>query len=96
MAKLADNLESQKLLWVTLGEAAVPPNGLIQHFKDYHWIYHPDRGILYWGNHRHWAPQCNQERSIAESVCEKLWAHLGCRTIFMPSVFRKINPGDYC
>ena len=65
------------------------PNGIVNHYKNYWWAVHPEKGIVFYGN----APQCNISKEIVESISGKLypWAEIK----FFPSLFRKINISDY-
>lgn len=93
--------DDPRLLFVPFAEAATPPGGLIEHLKDRYWIAHPDKGILYWVQRSHrtgriissW-PQCNSNKGVA--LHEKFSSRFPWATVvFMPSVFRKIDPKDY-
>lgn len=87
--------DDPRLSFVPFDVAATPPPGLIDHHKDRWWIVHPEKGILYWTKNkgRDRFPQCNSHKSIAEIWLKMFpWAEIR----FMPSVFNKINPHDYC
>ncbi len=83
-----------RIKFVPVEEAIVPPPGLIEHLQDYHWVVHPERGLVFWVIRKHHSPQCNRDRSITASFCEKMYPWAEVRQI--PSVFRQINVNDYC
>ena len=79
-------------IFIPIEQATVPPPGLIQHFKDKFWMIHPEKGVMFYGK-KHMAPQCNS----SEEICKRLssaypWAEIR----FIPSVFKRIDPHDYC
>jgi len=84
-----------RLVFVPLEKAIIPPPGLIEHFWQRHWIFDPERGILYWRpeTSRGLFPQCNGNPTITESMRTRIypWAEVLC----VESVFRTINPHDY-
>ena len=89
------NEDDPRLKFVPIEVATVPPSGLINHLEDRWWIVHPSKGIVYWIGHdrRSMAAQCNSSKKIAKSIVKIYpWAEV----CFLPSVFHKISPRDYC
>lgn len=84
--------DDPRLVYVPLESAIVPPSGLIEHLKDRWWSAHPERGLLFFDK-KSMSPQCNGDETVARALAARLypWAE----TIFVPSVFRRINPSDY-
>ena len=82
----------EKFDFVTLDEATVPPPGLIEHMKDRWWIAHPERGLAFFKSLGWLSPQCNTDERIVRKLAQNYpWAEV----VFIPSVFRTINPNDY-
>lgn len=90
------NEDDPRLVFVPLSKAATPPPGLIEHLKDRYWCSHPENGLLFWSipGSRLLAPQCNANEGIARHLRDSLypWAEVK----LVPSVFREIDPRDYC
>ena len=84
------NDDDKALRFVALEKATVPPVGLIEHFKDCYWVVHPTKGVVFWKH----SPQCNSNKEIADRIAKSMypWAEIK----LIPSVFRRINPHDYC
>lgn len=80
----------KNLRFVLLEKATIPPNGLIEHFKDCYWIVHPEKGVVYWKH----SPQCNKSEEITKNIAKSLYSWVEIK--FIPSIFRSINPNDYC
>jgi len=82
--------DDPRLTFVPLEDATVPPPGIIEHLKDRWWAKHPERGLVYFDRQ---FPQCNANEGTARRLAEMYpWAEV----VFIPSVFRRINPRDYC
>ena len=84
--------------YVAIEVATTPPPGLIEHLKDRWWAHVPGKGLVFW-NRKAGAPatdaspQCNHDEATARALNARL--HPWAEVIFVPSVFRKINPRDY-
>lgn len=81
--------------FVPIEEAIIPPQGLINHLKDRWWVVHPEKGLAYYigANGKHSSPQCNgSEATMRHYEANCSWAEIR----FIPSVFHKIDPQDYC
>lgn len=79
----------KNLNFVPVEKAIVPPAGLIEHIKDHWWLVHPTKGIVFWKH----SAQANQHEVLARTwQLKNPWAEV----MFLPSVFRRINPSDYC
>ncbi len=80
--------------FVPIETATVPPGGLIEHFRDRWWLVHPERGVAYYVGARgkDASPQCNGDEAVARRLFTPDWAEIR----FIPSVFRRIDPHDYC
>jgi hypothetical protein len=89
--------DDPRLLFMPIEIATRPPSGIIEHIKDSWWVAHPEKGIVwhYTGKYKSFetsSPQCNANKNIAIRFCEPYpWATI----LFLPSVFRRINPQDY-
>ncbi len=84
------NSDDKALRFVPIEKATIPPSGLIEHFKECFWCVHPEKGIVFWKR----SPQCNTNKLSATRIRDHMypWAEVH----FLSSVFRKINPHDYC
>lgn len=81
--------DDKRLSFVPIEKAVVPPSGLIEHIKDHYWLVHPVKGIVFWKE----SPQANRNEELTRRWQKNnLWAEV----MFLPSVFRSINPSDYC
>lgn len=81
-----------RLKFVPIEQASIPPNGLIEHLKDRWWVAHHTKGLVFWTIKGMDCPQCNSNESITRRLSNGYpWA----RVVFVPSVFRRINPSDY-
>ncbi len=84
-----------RLVFVSLEEAAIAPDGLCQHYKDRWWSYDPERGVIFWKPERRSLsfPQCNSNEYAARYHGERMypWAEIK----FISSVFTQANPLDY-
>ena len=80
----------KNLKFVSLEKAMTPPSGLIEHIQDHYWCVHKTKGVIYWKG----CVQGNLNKVIADSLCKRLYPWAEVR--LLSSVFRKINPSDYC
>lgn len=81
-----------RFYFVSKEKATVPPAGLIEHIKDSWWLVHPEKGLTFFDK-KIGSPQCNKNESLTRSwAAQHPWAVVE----FIPSVFRSINPQDYC
>lgn len=88
-----DHIEADnpRLVFVPFEKATVPPPGLIEHIANAYWVTHPTKGVVFWD--KMMAPQCNTNESITKRLSEMYpWAEVK----LIPSVFRRVNPQDYC
>lgn len=86
--------DDKRLRFVPIEEATVPPVGLIEHIKDYWWVVHPEKGVVFWRpNPRVEVPQGNFNKVVTEGIIKRMYPWAECRLI--PSVFRSIDPKDY-
>lgn len=84
------NANDKNLRFIPIAKATTPPSGLIEHFKNCFWCVHPDKGVVFWKQ----SPQCNTNELITARLAASMYPWAEVRLI--PSVFRKINPHDYC
>ncbi len=84
--------DDDKLVFVPEAEAIIPPPGLIQHWQDYWWLFHPEKGLLFYDKKR-MAPQANRLESVARDILGRLYPWAEVKQI--SSVFRRIDPRDY-
>lgn len=97
MAPTICKLDDPHLVFFRLGDLIIPPAGLIEHIKDKHWIVHPEKGLAFWRSYlkdpdSRLSPWCNSNPEITKSMLPTFpWAEM----LYVPSVFRKINPSDY-
>lgn len=84
--------DDPRLVFVPIEKFIIPPPGLIEHLADRWWSVHPSKGLVFYDK-KMMAPQCNVNESLVRRLAEKQypWAE----TIFIKSVFRRINPRDY-
>lgn len=81
-----------EIVWVPLEELTTPPPGIIQHYKDYWWVFIEGRGaafVKYQGSRR---PLCNMHKAIVE---RQLVRFEGSEARFIPSAFERVNISDY-
>jgi hypothetical protein len=89
--------DDPRLLFMPIETATRPPSGITQHIKDCWWIAHPTKGIVWYCRKKRKSfeissPQCNANKDIAIHCNKRYpWATI----LFLPSVFRRINPQDY-
>lgn len=84
-------ITEDRFVFVPLEKATVPPSGLIEHIKDRWWMAHPEKGLVFFDK-KAMAPQCNSSEKIARHFAS---AYPWATVVFVPSVFRTINPNDY-
>lgn len=87
--------DDPRLVFVPIDVAAIPPAGLIEHFKDRWWAVHPTKGLVFWKSsfrEHHLAPQCNRNEEGTRMLFSKMypWAEIQ----LIPSVFRSVRPAD--
>ena len=88
--RVAEN--DARLIFVPLEKATVPPPGLIEHIANSWWVVHPEKGVVFWDK-KYMSPQCNTNELLTKRFAAMYpWAEVR----FIPSVFRRINPQDYC
>jgi hypothetical protein len=91
-------VDHKQLVFVRVGDMIIPPSGIIEHLRNYHWIHHPEKGLAFWRSHPKdpdtlLKPWANQSHEITKTMLPMFpWAEV----LFVPSVFRKVNPKDYC
>ena len=84
--------DDARLVFVPLEKATTPPPGMIEHIANAWWVVHPEKGVVFWGK-KFMSPQCNTNRSITVHLAAMYpWAEVH----LISSVFRRINPQDYC
>jgi hypothetical protein len=89
--------DDPRLLFMPIETATRPPSGIIEHLKDRWWLSHPAKGIIWYCNEKRKSfetssPLCNANRdAVMYSSKPYPWATV----LFLPSVFRRINPRDY-
>lgn len=85
------NEDDPKLSYVKIETASQPISGLNECIKDSWWMHHPERGLIFYD--KQMSPQCNKNKLISEMVQKRLypWADI----VFVPFVYRRINPNDY-
>jgi hypothetical protein len=49
-----------------------PRDGLNWVFRDRFWMYAKGKGLAFWRNGKHFAPQCNASRSIVEQLVSEI------------------------
>lgn len=82
-------ISEDRFVFVPVEVAGNPPEGLIEHFKDWWWVVHPKKGLAFFEGR---LAQCNTNESIVRRLAsEHPWAEVR----FIPSVFRRIDPNDY-
>jgi hypothetical protein len=86
---MAHDENLSNIVYVPLENVLDPPNGLIEHYKNYYWFVHPERGLVFWKTFRSsQSPQCNKDRKVLELMQEQYpWAIIKK----IPSVFLKVN-----
>jgi hypothetical protein len=72
---------------VPMAEITTPPSGTVMVYKDHWWAVTENDEVLLWDGH---SPQCNVNKSIVERLSPE-----GCRPVFIPVAFKRINPSDY-
>jgi hypothetical protein len=87
--------DDPRLVFILKEVLSVPPSGLIEHLTNYWWCEHPMRGLIFFKlNSRDYLhPQCTSVEVCGRAIIADLypWARL----VFVPSVFRRVNPRDY-
>ena len=94
-AREREELPISHYRFVPIEEAVVPPGGFIKHLKDKWWAVHPENGVAYFvgANGKYFSPQCNSSEATMRWLKENSsWAEIR----FIPSVFHRIDPRDYC
>jgi hypothetical protein len=86
------NEDDPRLVFVPIEHASTPPGGIIQHLKDRYWCVHPTRGLVFWTSQLMW-PQCDSDERCSKAIRDEVypWADV----VFVPSVFRLVNPRDF-
>ena len=85
-----NTLNEDRFSFVPIDKAIEPPSGLIEHLKNKWWIVHPEKGVAFFEGK---FAQCNSNEILARRLASGYpWAEVR----FLPSVFRSINPQDYC
>jgi len=74
---------------VPITEAIKPKDGPQWCYKDRYWAV-KDECIMFF---KGFAPQCNGDKKIAESINQRI--HPDCETRFIPVIFRKADRGDF-
>lgn len=79
----------KNLVFMQVEKAIVPPSGLIEHIKNHWWLVHSVKGLVFWQH----SPQANSNKELTFRWQKNYpWAEVR----FFTSVFRRINPHDYC
>jgi hypothetical protein len=87
--------DNARLVFVKLADAVNPPNGIIQHYKNYWWVYDEEKdSIVFWKTGNHLSAQCNTDERITRSFITKMYPWATARLI--PSIFRGVDLNHYC
>lgn len=95
-------LNEEDYVFISLDKADLPREGVFEHYVDYFWLVHPEKGLAFWNpkskvtgkrGRRFGSPQCNSSKDIAYMVAKKTkWPH---EVRQIPLVFVPIDIREY-
>lgn len=92
---MAIERDDKNLKFIPFDVATRPPKGLIEHIKESYWVCDAERGVLYFRTFGdNYSAQCNESEKITKTLAARNYPWAEVR--FISSVFRRINPRDYC
>lgn len=84
-------IDRKKFKCVKIDKATTPSEGIFRVICDAWWQVTPDNEVMFYRGH---SPQCNQQKTISESIRDRI--HKTCSVRQIAVVFVPIDPRDYC